>query len=139
MNFVSGFPSTKSLLANGHSSYLAFVKLATKSSISIKGVGKTRATLISGEGDLLAYPNGNNLVAESTGADDQLVGIELQPDAIAFGALAADTAPTTFGFSSDDDEFDLDSPTEGFSSIPEAIEDIRQGKVSCFSSLKCDL
>ncbi|KDO49692.1 hypothetical protein CISIN_1g008469mg [Citrus sinensis] len=128
VKFVSGFPSTKSLLANGHSSYLAFVKLATKSSISIKGVGKTRATLISGEGDLLAYPNGNNLVAESTGADDQLVGIELQPDAIAFGALAADTAPTTFGFSSDDDEFDLDSPTEGFSSIPEAIEDIRQGK-----------
>lgn len=129
VKLVSGFPSTNSLLANGHSSHLAFVKLATKSSISIKGVGKTRATVISGEGDLLAYPNGNNLVAESTVADDQSVGIELQPDAIAFGALAADTAPTTFGFSSDDDEFDLDSPTEGFSSIPEAIEDIRQGKL----------
>ncbi|WVZ48891.1 hypothetical protein U9M48_000286 [Paspalum notatum var. saurae] len=28
----------------------------------------------------------------------------------------------------DDDELDLDSPTKGFSSIPEAIEDIRQGK-----------
>ncbi|EMS66109.1 Riboflavin biosynthesis protein ribBA, chloroplastic [Triticum urartu] len=30
----------------------------------------------------------------------------------------------------DDAELDLDSPTEGFSSISEAIEDIRQGKVS---------
>lgn len=30
----------------------------------------------------------------------------------------------------DDAELDLDSPTEGFSSISEAIEDIRRGKVS---------
>uniref|UniRef100_A0A0A9DAM7 3,4-dihydroxy-2-butanone-4-phosphate synthase n=1 Tax=Arundo donax TaxID=35708 RepID=A0A0A9DAM7_ARUDO len=37
-------------------------------------------------------------------------------------------APVVDGFSADDDELDLDCPTEGFSSIPEAIEDIRQGK-----------
>ncbi|XP_066352236.1 probable bifunctional riboflavin biosynthesis protein RIBA 1, chloroplastic isoform X3 [Miscanthus floridulus] len=37
-------------------------------------------------------------------------------------------APVVDGFSADDDELDLDFPTEGFSSIPEAIEDIRQGK-----------
>jgi 3,4-dihydroxy 2-butanone 4-phosphate synthase/GTP cyclohydrolase II len=30
----------------------------------------------------------------------------------------------------DDTELDLDSPTEGFASIADAIEDIRQGKVS---------
>jgi 3,4-dihydroxy 2-butanone 4-phosphate synthase/GTP cyclohydrolase II len=29
-----------------------------------------------------------------------------------------------------DTELDLDSPTEGFASIADAIEDIRQGKVS---------
>jgi 3,4-dihydroxy 2-butanone 4-phosphate synthase/GTP cyclohydrolase II len=29
-----------------------------------------------------------------------------------------------------DTELDLDSPTEGFTSIADAIEDIRQGKVS---------
>ena len=53
----------------------------------------------------------------------------VQADAAALGTIAADMAPVVDGFSADDDELDLDSPTEGFSSIPEAIEDIRQGKV----------
>jgi hypothetical protein len=44
-------------------------------------------------------------------------------------------APIIDGFSADDDELDLDLPTEGFSSIPEAIEDIRQGKVCPCSQL----
>lgn len=52
-----------------------------------------------------------------------------QADAVALGTIAADMAPVVDGFSADDDELDLDCPTEGFSSIPEAIEDIRQGKV----------
>ncbi|KAF7842995.1 bifunctional riboflavin biosynthesis protein RIBA 1, chloroplastic-like [Senna tora] len=74
--------------------------------------------MISGGGDLLSYSNGN-----------ESVGIEVQPDAIAFGTLAADTALTSNGFTADNDEFDLDRPTEGFASIPDAIEDIRQGKM----------
>lgn len=53
----------------------------------------------------------------------------VQADAVALGTIAADMAPVVDGFSADDDELDLDLPTEGFSSIPEAIEDIRQGKV----------
>ena len=53
----------------------------------------------------------------------------VQADAAALGTIAADMAPVVDGFSADDDELDLDLPTEGFSSIPEAIEDIRQGKV----------
>ncbi|OQU81037.1 hypothetical protein SORBI_3007G227000 [Sorghum bicolor] len=52
----------------------------------------------------------------------------VQADAVALGTIAADMAPVVDGFSVDDDELDLDFPTEGFSSIPEAIEDIRQGK-----------
>ncbi|THG20706.1 hypothetical protein TEA_005813 [Camellia sinensis var. sinensis] len=56
-------------------------------------------------------------------------GIEIQPDAIAFGTLGAETTPATFGFPIDNDEFVLDYPTKAFSSIPEAIEDIRQGKM----------
>ncbi|XP_024317660.1 probable bifunctional riboflavin biosynthesis protein RIBA 1, chloroplastic isoform X2 [Brachypodium distachyon] len=52
----------------------------------------------------------------------------VQADAAAFGTIAADMAPVVDGFSADDDELDLDLPTEGFSSIPEAIDDIRQGK-----------
>lgn len=39
-----------------------------------------------------------------------------------------ETLPHVNGFPIED-EFNLDSPTEGFNSIPEAIEDIRQGKV----------
>ncbi|GAB2232137.1 hypothetical protein Drorol1_Dr00011159 [Drosera rotundifolia] len=35
---------------------------------------------------------------------------------------------TNSGFRSDHDDFDLDRPTEGFASIPDAIEDIRKGK-----------
>ncbi|XP_044509138.1 bifunctional riboflavin biosynthesis protein RIBA 1, chloroplastic-like [Mangifera indica] len=105
------------------------MQLTGKSSISIKGVGKGKAMLISGGGDLLSYPNGHNLAMKNALVDDQSFGIEVQPDVIALGALAADTAPTTVGFPIDSDDFDLDSPTEGFSSIPEAIEDIRQGKL----------
>ncbi|KAL6661255.1 hypothetical protein ACP70R_000639 [Stipagrostis hirtigluma subsp. patula] len=52
----------------------------------------------------------------------------VQADAVALGTIAADMAPVVDGFSADDDELDLDCPTQGFASIPEAIEDIRQGK-----------
>lgn len=53
----------------------------------------------------------------------------LQADAVALGTISADMAPVSDAFSVDNDEVDLDCPTEGFSSIAEAIEDIRQGKV----------
>jgi 3,4-dihydroxy 2-butanone 4-phosphate synthase/GTP cyclohydrolase II len=59
----------------------------------------------------------------------------VQADAAALGTISADMAPIIDGFSADDDELDLDLPTEGFSSIPEAIEDIRQGKVCHCSHL----
>ncbi|OAY45147.1 bifunctional riboflavin biosynthesis protein RIBA 1, chloroplastic isoform X2 [Manihot esculenta] len=101
----------------------------TKSPFGIKGVGKLKAAVVSDEGDLLSYSNGNNAAAKRTFIDNKPVEIKLQPGAIAFGTLVADTAPISSGFPIDDDEFDLDRPTEGFSSIPEAIEDIRQGKM----------
>ena len=59
----------------------------------------------------------------------------VQADAAALVTITADMAPIIDGFSADDDELDLDLPTEGFSSIPEAIEDIRQGKVCPCSQL----
>lgn len=57
-------------------------------------------------------------------------GIETRPDEIetAFGTIAAEITPTARGFFSKDD-YELDRPTDGFSSIPEAVEDIRKGKV----------
>lgn len=55
-------------------------------------------------------------------------GVQVQSNAVVLGALSADTAPITSG-TVERDEFDLDLPSEGFSSIPEAIEDILKGKV----------
>ncbi|XWS33364.1 hypothetical protein CRYUN_Cryun22dG0075600 [Craigia yunnanensis] len=102
-----------------------------KIGLSFKGVGKVRAALVSGEGDVLSYPNGIGVVAGKTGfvngLVDQQTGIEIQADAIGFGTPAAEITPMTSGFFAD--EYDLDRPTEGFASIPEVIEDIRQGKL----------
>lgn len=112
--------------SHGCTSNLAFLNLGNRSCFNIKSDSITRAALVSGEGNLLSYTNGR-----STLTSDKAIGIEIQPDAIAFGTLTADSIATSTGFPVDN-EFDLDSPTEGFSSIPEAIEDIRQGKVGQF-------
>ncbi|KAJ4811246.1 Riboflavin biosynthesis protein RibBA [Rhynchospora pubera] len=49
-------------------------------------------------------------------------------DFMVLGTMSADMAPVPDGFSGGDEERDLDCPTEGFSSIPDAIDDIQQGK-----------
>lgn len=85
----------------------------------LKAGFRARATLVPGEGDLLSYTNGS-------GTRD-VAAIEMKPDAPAFGALMSEIIPQHDGY-------DLDCPTDGFSSIEEAIEDIRQGKV-CLSWL----
>ena len=60
----------------------------------------------------------------------ELGGIETQSDEIGFGTLSAEITPATNSFFAND-EYDLDLPTLGFASIPEAVDDIRKGKV-CF-------
>lgn len=107
---------------------LASIRQGSRFLHSNRGAVKTRATLVSGEGDLLSYTNSNNVLASSTLDNDKPIGIEMQP----LDALSADIAPTISGFPVDSDEFDLDCPTEEFASIAEAIEDIRQGKVTYF-------
>ncbi|KAA8536429.1 hypothetical protein F0562_028907 [Nyssa sinensis] len=123
-NMFNGLHCTNIFPANGNTSHLSLIQLGSKLSFSIKGHGRTRAELLSEEADLISHPNGTNVVGKNLSP-----GIETQPDAIAFGTLAAETIPTTGGFPVDNDEYDLDCPTEGFSSIPEAIQDIRQGKM----------
>ncbi|XP_057976712.1 bifunctional riboflavin biosynthesis protein RIBA 1, chloroplastic-like [Malania oleifera] len=114
-------------LVKAHASDLACIRRGCKS-FSVRGDFRTRATVISEEGDLLSRSN-HDIAVEGALIGDHSIGIEVQPDAMAFGTLSADTAPTTTGFPIDKDEFDLDCPTEGFDSIQEAIEDIRQGKM----------
>ncbi|XP_052205983.1 bifunctional riboflavin biosynthesis protein RIBA 1, chloroplastic-like isoform X2 [Diospyros lotus] len=111
---------------NGHTSKFSFPQLGGNSFARTKKAGNIKVALSSGEGDLLFHATG---MANSTLIGGLSAEVEIQPDAVAFGTLVADTIPATIGFPTDDDEFDLDHPTEGFSSIPEAIEDIRQGKM----------
>ncbi|KAG5529524.1 hypothetical protein RHGRI_030053 [Rhododendron griersonianum] len=103
---------------------------SNKLCLSFKVDGKAQSVQISGEGNFLSYSI-NKAVSGLDNDDKQANqpnGTEIQPDAVAFATLSAEMIPTSIGFYSVDDEFDLDRPTEGFSSIPEAIEDICQGK-----------
>ncbi|KAI5587832.1 hypothetical protein BDE02_05G057900 [Populus trichocarpa] len=114
----------------GHLTYLGSGDLAKKLCFSFKRDGRAGAgaSSISGEGDVLSYPN-DNIVSGQDMFVNQSPGVELQPDAIGFGTLSAEITPSTGGFFADNDEYDLDRPTEGCASIPEAIEDIHQGKM----------
>lgn len=125
----SGLHCTKPSLVGGLTSNLAMVCLGNKLPRNVRGRFRTKAAIVSGEGDLLSFPSNSDMLDERVLDNDRPVGIEMQPDAVALGALAADTAPTSVGFVVDNDECDLDRPTEGFASIPEAIEDIRNGKI----------
>ncbi|KAF2283943.1 hypothetical protein GH714_017447 [Hevea brasiliensis] len=58
-----------------------------------------------------------------------LYSSSLSSSNLRFWNLTAEITPTTSAFFPNDDEYDLDHPTDGFASIPEAIEDIRQGKL----------
>ncbi|KAJ6737242.1 GTP CYCLOHYDROLASE II-RELATED [Salix viminalis] len=115
-------------LRRGHLTYLVSGNLAKKLCFSFKRDGRARASSISGEGDVLSYPN-DIIVSGQDKFVNQSPGVELQPDAIGFGTLSAEITPSTGGFFVDNDEYDLDRPTEGCASIPEAIEDIHQGKM----------
>ena len=111
----------------GHLTYLVSGNLAKKLCFSFKRDGSARASSISGEGEQ-SYPN-DIIVSGQDKFVNQSPGVELQPDAIGFGTLSAEITSSTGGFFVDNDEYDLDRPTEGCASIPEAIEDIHQGKV----------
>lgn len=110
-------------LAGGLKSNVAMVSLGSKSLRKARGKVRTMAAILSEQDDLLPYSSHNGLL----GRNDLH---EMQADAVALGALSADTAPTSVGFAVEDDECDLDHATAGFASITEAIEDVRQGKVS---------
>lgn len=108
--------------ANGYPCDLVFATVAKRLPLplSFKVNGRViRAALISEEQD--------NFVSEKLGEPG---GIQTRTDEreIAFGTLAAEIAPTNNGFFAND-EYDLDNPTAGFSSIPEALEEIREGKM----------
>ncbi|XP_042505253.1 bifunctional riboflavin biosynthesis protein RIBA 1, chloroplastic-like isoform X1 [Macadamia integrifolia] len=129
-NWINGLHFMNPFVMNVKTSNVALVNLSRSLCFSLKGNGEVRATLISGEGGLLSYPKGGTVTGQSTLLmGRRVLRLEMQPDAILFGTLATETVPSTDAFVVDADEQDLDHPTAGFSSIPEAIKDISQGKM----------
>ncbi|XP_073121653.1 bifunctional riboflavin biosynthesis protein RIBA 1, chloroplastic [Henckelia pumila] len=99
-----------------------------KVGVSIKASGKIKSILFSEEDGEDSHSTGFNDAKNDVKINGS-AGIEAQSDSVVLGALGADMVPTNSGFPVDNGEFDLDLPTPGFSSITEAIEDIREGKM----------
>ncbi|XAR49454.1 GTP cyclohydrolase II [Bertholletia excelsa] len=123
----SGLSCMKPFSANGCTTNLSVIQLGGNLFSGARNASGIKATLPTGEGHF-SSPQNSITAAESTLLGELSAGTEIQPDAKVSGTLAAETAPATSSFPVDNDEFDLDRTTEGFSSIPEAIEDIRHGK-----------
>ncbi|XLU33560.1 hypothetical protein S245_069626, partial [Arachis hypogaea] len=107
-------------MINGYD--LPFIHLSSKFFPSDIAVCRQRikATLISGVGGGGGFDINENY---------ESVGIELQPDdAVPFGSVSPEVVLTRTDSSVDNNEFDLAEPTKGFVFIPEATEDILQGK-----------
>lgn len=94
-------------------------------SISYNHGGKAKCTISSG--DVLPYPNESSFTIDN-GPLKHPNGIDIQPDMVAFTTFSSEITPKIKGIPGNKNEYDLDSPTRGFSSIPDAVEDIRQGK-----------
>lgn len=128
--FSRGFISFKGLC------YKAFVVNQRISNFTSTGFGKAVCVSLNADDRFIAVPRSSEsdiLLGESAVVeqDNATVNSMVQADAVALGTMTADMASVPDDFSIDNDENDLDCPTEGFSCISEAIKDIRQGKV-CF-------
>ncbi|KAL8242432.1 hypothetical protein R6Q59_012734 [Mikania micrantha] len=126
VNSYNGHHFVNLFSTNGHT-FEAFLQLRTRSCSKSDGDGRLSATLLPMDDSFSVNEKRINGV-EKNGVSLSS-GIVIQPDSIALGTLAAETTPSMNDFSNLADEYDLDQPTSGFSSIPEAIEDIRQGKM----------
>ncbi|KAK4401849.1 hypothetical protein Sango_0925600 [Sesamum angolense] len=98
--------------ANGIES---FKQPSPRVGLSIKASGKIKSALFFGE-EGTPHSAGSN-VSSNALVSDLSSGVEVQSDSVVLGALPADMAPTTSGFPNENDEFDLDLPSEGFSHL----------------------
>jgi len=97
-------------------------------SSSLKRDGGYPAGGASGNGDVL-LPRSTSVRGQDHSVADPVLSTDSM---VAPEILSANLARVADKFADEDTdtELDLDSPTEGFASIADAIEDIRQGKVS---------
>lgn len=111
--------------------------------VTSNGYKRTICFALKGNGAFVTIPNSSegdvesadSAVSEQDNAHNSYI---LQADATSIQTVVADISPVPNDFPIYNGELDLDCPTKGFSSIPEAIEDIRQGKV-CFAFLNAFL
>lgn len=103
------------------------LKLNYKSTSTHNAAFRVKSALTSGGGDLLSYPKNTNdiIIGKDLVVGAESILIKEQSN----GTPASDSGSPSSFFSADYNDYDLDIPAEGFSSIPEAIEDIRQGKM----------
>ncbi|KAL6634111.1 hypothetical protein ACP70R_026782 [Stipagrostis hirtigluma subsp. patula] len=96
-------------------------------SSSLKKDGGYPASSVSGNGDVL-LPKSTSVRGQDHPTADPVLPMDSM---VVPEILSANLARVADKFSDDDTdtELDLDSPTEGFASIADAIEDIRQGKL----------
>ncbi|GAA0152624.1 hydrolase [Lithospermum erythrorhizon] len=104
-------------------------KLSERACFRIQRNGKIKSVLLSGEDEILSQSNSSNDTGRKSLGAAISGRIETKPDSVAFATLPTDIDSLDGGFAVQSDEFDLDLPSEGFSSISDAIEDIRQGKM----------
>ncbi|KAL8116589.1 bifunctional riboflavin biosynthesis protein RIBA 1, chloroplastic-like isoform X1 [Apium graveolens] len=110
--------------SNGITSESSF-RMSGRLGFGIKADGKVKPTVLPVNGSFfLLKKNRKNALHSSFSSES-----EIQSDSTALGTLSAETTPSGTNFPMGSDDYDLDHPTVGFSSIPEAIEDIRQGKM----------
>ncbi|KAL8540535.1 hypothetical protein ACS0TY_001971 [Phlomoides rotata] len=101
-----------------------FKQPTAKMEFSIKDCLNFRSSLL--ESNLLHHSASSN-VASNALIGDISGGVEVQSESVELGA--DDVVPIASGFPVENDSFDLDLPSEGFSSIREAIDDIYKGKM----------
>ncbi|CAL9101545.1 unnamed protein product [Musa textilis] len=107
----------------------AFAVNQGTSDLTSTGFRKAACYALKTDGEFTTVPiSSEGAMLPDIDQDNAIVTSMLQSDAATLGTIAADKAPVTDDFSIGNGELDLDCPTEGFSSISEAIEDIRQGK-----------
>jgi len=114
----------KPLSVGGNAPITKKLRLSVAGCLPLKGDG--------GFGSVEGSSDGDTVLRRSTsviGQDFPSSDAIFQDAALELGAISADMAPFADDFFGDNDELDLDCPTDGFSSISEAIEDIRQGKL----------
>ncbi|KAI4367185.1 hypothetical protein MLD38_022949 [Melastoma candidum] len=134
LNFVSPeSPSIRSFVSkglkleavNGNGNGVMAGLSGRKLGIKTSSVGVAKAVVLPGGEEVLSCPGD----VPSIDATVSSIDLGLQSDGFMLGSLSLDTALISSNFPVEDVDYDLDVPSAGFASIPEAIEDVRQGKM----------